>query len=135
LNTVPLQHLIFSSQRTRGAKYLPPILVTRLCRNYLPDEEFSGYDRAFGASESITSAYNSCLHSVWTPTILSEDVPADSSSEEQLEEEDEPDFWCQPPPTYTHSFMFIIWKGMRKIFRGQTRLRRQMECKSPRGDE
>ena len=71
------------------------------------------------ALERITSVYNSCLHSVWIPTVLPEDVPADSSSEEQLEEvEDKTEFWRQPPPTYTHSFMSTIWKGMKKIFRG-----------------
>ena len=77
------------------------------------------------ALERITSAYNSCLHSVWTPNVLPEDVLADSFSKERLEEEeDEPEFWRQPSPTDTHSFMSTIWKGIRKISRDQTRLRR-----------
>ena len=46
----------------------------------------------FLAPERVTSTYNSCLHAVWTPTVQSEDIPTESSSEEQLEEEDEPEF-------------------------------------------
>ena len=45
LNTMLLQQLIVNSQRTRGMKYSLPVLVTRLCRNYLPDAEFFAYDR------------------------------------------------------------------------------------------
>ena len=33
-----------------------------------------------------------------TPSVQSEDVPVESSSEESLEEEDEPAFWRQDPP-------------------------------------
>ena len=65
--------------------------------------------------ERITSAYNSCLHSIWTPTVQLEDVPAESSSEEHMDEEDDPHFWQQPPPTETHAFMSSIWKGMKRF--------------------
>jgi len=115
LNTIILQHLISNSQHTRGVKYSHPVLVTRMCRNFLPDEEFLAYDRVFVASERITSAYNSCLHSVWTPTFILEDVPAYFSSEEQIEEDEEPEFWNQPPPTYTRFFMFPFGKAWRRI--------------------
>ena len=84
LNTIILQNLVSNSQCTRGEKYSYPILVTGLCRNFLPDEKFLTYDRVFVASERITSAYNSFFHSVWTPTVISEDVPADSSSDKQM---------------------------------------------------
>jgi len=53
---------------------------------------FLAYDRVFVAPKRITSAYNSCLYSVWTPTVMPEDVPAECSSEEQIEEGDEPEF-------------------------------------------
>jgi len=92
LNTIILQNLISNSQRTRGAKYSHPVFITRLCRNFLPDEKFSAYDRVFVTPEMITSTYNRCLHSIWTPTIIPKDIPADSSSEEQMEEEDDPEF-------------------------------------------
>ena len=64
-----------------------------MCRNFMPDEVFPDYDRVFVFPERITSAYNSYLHSIWTPVVLTEDVPAESSSGEQMEKEDEPDFW------------------------------------------
>ena len=93
VNTVLLQHLIANSQHIRGAKYSLPILVTRLCRNVLLDADFFEYDRVLIIPKCIISAYNSCLHSIWTPTIQFEDVPAESSSEEPMDGEDEPQFW------------------------------------------
>ena len=88
---------------------------------------FSEYDRVFVFPEQIVSAYNRCLHSILTPTVLPKDDLAESSSEEQMKEEDESDFWRQPPLTKTRAFMCSIWKGMKKIFRGHIPLRRQME--------
>ena len=82
LGTVILHSLITNSQRTKGAKYSYPVLVTHLCRNFLPYEVFSAYDRVFVVLKWITSAYNSCPHVVWTPTIQAEDILAESSSEE-----------------------------------------------------
>jgi len=108
----------------RGAKYSLPILVTRLCRNFLPDEVFAEYDQVLVTTEHITSAYNSYLHSIWTPAVQVEDVLAESSSEEQRDEEDDPEFLQQPPPSNSTAFMSFIWKGMKKIFKGQIKLRR-----------
>jgi len=48
--------------------------------------KFIEYDRVLVTPERITSAYNSCMHSIWTPT----DVPAKSSSEEHMDAEDDP---------------------------------------------
>ena len=96
-----------------------PILVTRLCRNFLPAETFAAYDRVFISPERITSAYNSYLHALWTPTDLGEDVPAESSLEDQMEEEDDPEFWQQPPPSNSTAFMSSIWKGMKKILKAR----------------
>jgi len=132
LNTKLLQQLIANFQRTRGVKYSLPVLVTRLCRNFLPNAEFFEYDRVLATPERITSAYNNHRHSIRTPTVQLGDVPAMSSSEEQMNVEDEPQFWRQPPPTKTNAFMSSIWKGMKKIFRGQIRLRRQLEDQSTR---
>ena len=53
---------------------------------------------------------------------------------ELLEEEDEPAFWQQDPPTDSRAFMSIIWRGMKKIFRGQVRLRKQVEEQTSRLD-
>ena len=64
VNTFILQQLIANSQCRRGAKYSLLILVTRLVRNFLPDEEFSAYDWVFVVFKRIMSAYNSCLHSI-----------------------------------------------------------------------
>jgi len=108
LNTILLQQLLANSQRTRGAKYSLPILLTRLCRNILPDEAFAEYDQVLVTTERITSAYNSCLYSIWTPAIQVENVPAESSSEEQMEEEDDPEVWQQPPPSNSTAFMSSI---------------------------
>jgi len=44
LNTMLLQQLIANSQRTRSVKYSLPVLVTRLCGNFLPDAEIFEYD-------------------------------------------------------------------------------------------
>ena len=88
----------------------------------------------FVAPERPTSSYNSCLHAVWTPSVQPEDVPVESSSEESLQEEDEPEFWRQDPPTDSRAFMSTIWKGMKKIFRGQVRLRKKVEEQSSRLD-
>ena len=51
LNTLLLQQLLANSQLMRGAKYSMPILVTRLYRNFLPDEDFSEYDRVLVTPE------------------------------------------------------------------------------------
>jgi len=116
-----------------GAKYSHSVWVTRLCRNFLPDGIFLAFDWVFVALERIKSTYNSCLHAVWTPPFLPEDVPIESSSKEKLEEEDleekedEPELWRQPSPTDSRAFMSSIWKGMNKIFKGQTRLQWQIE--------
>ena len=93
LNTMLLQQLIANSQRTRGAKYSLPVMVTRQCRNILPDAEFFEYDRVLITPKRITNAYNSYLHLIWTSTIQLEDAPAESSSEEQMNAEDEAQFW------------------------------------------
>ena len=77
----------------REAKYSLPIIVTHLCRNFLPDEAFAEYDQVLVTTERITSSDNSYPHSIWTPAIQVEDVPAESSLEEQMEEEDDPEFW------------------------------------------
>jgi len=45
LNTILLQQLLANSQHTRGVKYSLPILVTRVCRNFLLDKDFSEYDQ------------------------------------------------------------------------------------------
>ena len=108
LNTMLLQQLIANSQRIRGAKYSLPILLTRLCRNFLSDVEFFEYDRVLVTLECITSVYNNYLHSIRTPIVQLEDVLAESSSEEQMDAEDEPQFWRQPPLTETNVFMSFI---------------------------
>ena len=43
-----------------------------------------------------------------------------------MEEKDEHDFWHQPPPTESRAFMSSVWKGMKKIFKGQVWLKKQM---------
>jgi len=130
LNKVIFNALLANSSRTRGAKYSHPILITRLCRTFLPDDVFDSFDRVFVAPERPTSSYNCCLHAVWTPTVHTEHV--ESSSEESLDDEDEPEFWRQEPPVESRTFMSTIWKGMKKIFRGQVRLRKKMEEESSR---
>jgi len=52
LNTVLWQHLVANFQRTRGAKYPHPVLVTRLYRHLLPDEVFSSFDQVFIFTET-----------------------------------------------------------------------------------
>ena len=98
-----------------------------MCRAFLSDEKFSSFDMEYVAPERIIGAYNNCLHSVWTPTVLPEDVPIESSLDEQKEQEVEPELWRQLPPTNSHAFMSFCWKGMKNIFRGQIRLRKQEE--------
>ena len=105
INTTIFNCLITNSTRTRGAKYSHPVLVTRLCKNFLPDNVFDFYDRVFVATERLTSAYNSCLHAVLTPSVQPEDAQAESSSEELLEDDDDPAFWQQTPPTDSRAFM------------------------------
>ena len=56
LNTILWQHLITNFQRTRGAKYSHPVLVTCLCRHFLPNEVFLTYNWVFISTERITSA-------------------------------------------------------------------------------
>jgi len=41
-----------------------------------------------------------------------------------MDEEDELHFWQQSSPIDSTVFISSIWKGMKKIFRGQIRLRR-----------
>ena len=96
--------------------------MTHLCINFLPDEAFAEYDQVLVTFERITSAYNGCLHSIWTSAVQVEDVPTESSSEEQMEEEDDPEFWQQPSTSNSTAFMSSIWKSMKKIFKGQTQV-------------
>ena len=95
INTTIFHSIITNSTRTRGAKYSHPVLITRLCRNFLPNAIFDSYDRVFVAPERATSAYNSYLHAIWTPSVQHEDAPAESSSEELLEDDDNPAFTPQ----------------------------------------
>jgi len=97
INTTIFHCLITNSTFTRGAKYSHPVLITRLCKNFLPDAVFHSYNGVFVAPERATSAYNSCLHSIWTPSVQPEDAPAESSSEDLLEDADDPAFWQQDP--------------------------------------
>jgi len=69
INTTIFNCLITNSTCTRGAKYSHPVLVTRLCENFLSDNVFDSYDRVFVAPEKAMSTYNSCLHAVWTPNV------------------------------------------------------------------
>ena len=133
INTTIIHCLITNSSRTRGAKYSHPKLVTLLCKN-LPDTVFDAYDRIFVAPERATSVYNSCLHAIWTPSLQPKDAQAESSSEELLDEEDDPAFWQQTPPTDSRAFMSATWKGMKKNFKGQVRLRKQVEEQTTRLD-
>ena len=66
INTTIFHIIITNSTHKRGAKYSHPVLITRLCRNFLPDAVFDSYNIVFVAPERATSAYNSCLHVVWT---------------------------------------------------------------------
>ena len=134
LNKTIFHAILANSSRTRGAKHSHPVLITRLCRTFLPDAVFDSFDRVFVTPERPTSSYNSCLHAVWTPSVQPEDVPVVSSSEESLEEGDDPAFWQQDPPTDSRAFMSTIWRGMKKIFRGQVRLRKKVEEQSSRLD-
>ena len=109
-------------------------MITRLCKNFLPDDVFDSYDRVFVAPERTTSAYNSCLHAVWTPSVQPKDTSTESSSEELLEDDDNPTFWQQDPPTDSRAFMSTIWRGMKKIFKGQVRLQKKVEEQATRLD-
>ena len=97
INTTIFHSIITNSTRARSAKYSHPVLIACLCRNFLPDAIFDSYDRVFVAPERATSAYNSCLHAVWTPSVQPEDAPAESSSEELLADNDDSAFWQQDP--------------------------------------
>ena len=132
LNRAIFHAILDNSSRTRGAKFSHPVLITRLCRNFLPDDVFDSFARVSVVAEKPTSAYTGCLHALWTPSAQPEDIPAESSSEESLEEVDEPHFWRQEPPIESRAFMSSIWKGMKKIFRGQVRLRKKVEEESSR---
>ena len=63
---------------------------------------------------------------------MTEDIPAEFFLEERSEEEDEGAFWQQPLPSDTKAFMSSIWKGMKKIFKGQTKLRQRVEEQNAR---
>jgi len=134
LNRAIFHAILDNSSRTRGAKHSHPILITRLCKNFISDAVFNTFDRVLVTVERPTSSYNGCLHALWTPSAQPEDIPVESSSEESLEELDEPQFWRQDPPTESRAFMSTIWKGMKKIFRGQVRLRKKVEEQSSRLD-
>jgi len=69
INMTIFHCIITNSTCTRGAKYSHQVLITRLYKNFLPDVVFYSYDRVFVAPERATSAYNSCLHAVWTPSV------------------------------------------------------------------
>jgi len=119
INTVIFNCLITNFIQTRGTRYSHSVLVTRLRKNFLPDNVFDSYDRVFVISEWATSAYRSCLHAVWIPNVQPEDAQAESSSEELLEKDDDPAFWQQPLPTDSRAFMSSIWRGMKEILRGR----------------
>ena len=60
--------------------------------NSITQIEFFEYDRVPVTHERITSAYNSYLPSIWTPTVQLKNIPAESSSEEPIDAKDEPQF-------------------------------------------
>jgi len=132
LNRAIFRAIIDNSSRTRGAKHSHAILITRLCKHFLPDAVFNSFDQVPITVERPTSSYNGCLHALWTPIAQPENEPVELDSEESLEEIDEPQFWRQEPPTDTRAFMSTIWKGMKKIFKGQVRLRKKVEEQSSR---
>ena len=132
INTIIFNRLITNSTQTRGVKYSHPVLVTYLCKNFLPDDVFDSYDHVFIAQEQATGTYNSCLYAVCTPSHQLVDAQAESSFEELLEEDYEPAFWQQPPLTNSRAFMSSLRKGMKKTFKGQIRLRKQMEEQTTR---
>jgi len=49
-----------------------------------------------------------------------------------MEEEDDPELWRQPTPSNSTAFMSFIWKGMKNIFKGQIKLRRQFDEQNTR---
>jgi len=49
-----------------------------------------------------------------------------------MEEEDDPEFWQQSPPSNSTAFMSSIWKDMKKIFKRQIKLRRQLDEQNTR---
>ena len=51
-----------------------------------------------------------------------------------MEDDDDPAFWQQDPPTDSRAFMSTIWRGMKKIFKGQVRLRKKVEEQATRLD-
>jgi len=132
LNRAIFRAIIDNSSRTRGAKYSHAILITRLCKNFISDDVFNTFDRVPVTIERPTSSYNGCLQALWTPIAQPENEPVEVDSEESLEEIDEPEFWRQEPPTDLRAFMCTIWKGMKKIFKGQVRLRKRVEEQSSR---
>jgi len=132
LNRAIFRAILEHSSRTRGPKHSHSILITRLCKQFISDAVFNTFDRVPVTVERPTSSYNGCLHALWTPSAQPENVPVESSSEESLEEIDEPQFWRQDPPTESRTFMSTMWKGMKKIFRGQVRLRKKVEEQSSR---
>ena len=134
LNRAIFRTILENSSRTRGAKHSHSILITRLCKYFMSDAVFNTFDRVPITVERPTSSYNGCLQALWTPSAQPETVPVESSSEESLERIDEPHFWRQDPPTEPRAFMSTIWKGMKKIFRGQVRLRKKVEEQSSRLD-
>ena len=134
LNRTIFRSIIENSSRTRGPKFSHAVLITRLCQRFMSDAIFSTFARVTITLERPTSAYSSCLQALWTPSVMPENVLVESSSEESLEVEDEPQFWRQEPPTEPKAFMSTLWKGMKKIFRGQVRLRKKVEEQSSRLD-
>ena len=92
LNRAIFRAILEHSSRTRGPKHSHSILITRLCKQFISDAVFNTFDRVPVTVERPTSSYNGCLQALWTPSAQPEDVPVESSSEESLEEIDEPQF-------------------------------------------
>jgi len=119
INTIIFNCLITNSTRTRDAKYSLPILVTRLCKNFLPDDVFDSYDQVFVAPELATSTYNSCLYAVWTPSVQPEYFQTESSSEELLEEMMNLLFGSSPRPLILEPSCLPYGKVWRKFLRAR----------------
>ena len=100
-----------ASAKDKRNTFMPlPILVTHICKEWMPEDEFNHAfkDKISIQTETISSSYNASVQINWVLSMLQEYVPVASSSSNKSKEKDD-EFFNQQPPEDNRAFMHLIW--------------------------
>ena len=133
INTTIFHCIITNSTRTRGAKYSHPVLVTLCIRTSYQTQsliltiEYLLHQRGQQVLITVVSMRSG-------PLVSSPKIPRLSPLRRNFWRMMMTPSFGSRTPTDSPAFMSTIWRGMKKIFKGQVRLRKQVEEQTTRLD-